>query len=96
MDYNLQSMDILEHVREQIILDNYEFSLHAEREREDKHSHVEWLEQSVTSGELLEDYPDDPRGHSSLISGFTRTGRAVHSVWGFLPGGRVRLQGRPG
>jgi len=84
-------MDVLDLIREQIRSDNYEFSIHAEREREDEHILVEELEQSVASGELLEDYPDDPRGHSCLILGFTQDGRAIHSVWGLLPDGRVRV-----
>ena len=84
-------MDILEHVRAQVETDNYEFSLHAEHEREDEHILTKELEQSVMSGELLEDYPDDPRGHSCLILGFTQDGRAIHSVWGLLPNGRVRV-----
>lgn len=84
-------MDVLDLIREQIRSDNYEFSIHAEREREDEHILVEELEQSVASGELLEDYPDDPRGHSCLILGFTQDGRAIHRVWGLLPDGRVRV-----
>ena len=84
-------MDVVEYIREQIEADNYEFSLHAEHEREDEHILVEEIEQSVMSGELLEDYPDDPRGHSCLILGFTRSGRAIHSVWGLLPDGRARV-----
>jgi hypothetical protein len=84
-------MDVLDLIRERIRSDNYEFSIHAEREREDEHILVEELEQSVASGELLEDYPDDPRGHSCLILGFTQDGRAIHSVWGLLPDGRVRV-----
>ena len=84
-------MDILEHIREQVTTENYEFSLHAEHEREDEHILVEELEQSVRSGQLLEDYPDDPRGHSCLVLGFTEAGRAIHSVWGLLPGDRVRV-----
>jgi hypothetical protein len=84
-------MDILEHIREQVGAENYEFSLHAEHERENEHILVKELEQSVWSGQLLEDYPDDPRGHSCLVLGFTEAGRAIHSVWGLLPGGRVRV-----
>jgi hypothetical protein len=34
----------------------------------------------VTQGELIEDYPSDPRGHSCLMLGFGETGRAVHVV----------------
>jgi hypothetical protein len=84
-------MDILERIREQVSTENYEFSLHAEHEREDEHILVEELEQSVRSGQLLEDYPDDPRGHSCLVLGFTEAGRAIHSVWGLLQGDRVRV-----
>jgi hypothetical protein len=84
-------MDVLKHIRERVSRDDYEFSIHAERERENEHILVEELEQSITVGELLEDYPDDPRGHSCLVVGFTQAGRAIHSVWGLLPDGRVRV-----
>jgi hypothetical protein len=84
-------VSVLEHIRQQVKIDNYEFSLHAEREREDEHILVEELEQSIMLGELLEDYPDDPRGHSCLILGFTQGDQPVHSVWGLLPDGRVRV-----
>ena len=84
-------MDVLDHIREQISKNDYEFSIHAKREREDEHILIEELEQSVKLGELLEDYPDDPRGHSCLILGFTQDGRAIHSVWGLLPDRRVRV-----
>ena len=84
-------MNVLEHIRMQVRANKYEFSLHAEREREDEHIFVRDLEQSVLSGELLEDYPNDPRGHSCLIVGFTENGRAIHTVWGLLPDHRVRV-----
>ena len=84
-------MDVLDHIRRQIQANRYEFSLHAEREREAEHILVRELEQSVFAGELLEDYPDDPRGHSCLVLGVAASGRAIHSVWGLLPNGRVRV-----
>jgi hypothetical protein len=34
----------------------------------------------VTQGELIEDYPSDPRGHSCLMLGLGETNRAVHVV----------------
>ncbi|MBE9507616.1 MAG: hypothetical protein IMY86_06150 [Chloroflexi bacterium] len=43
-------MDIQEHIREQVGTENYEFSLHAEHERENEHIFIEELEQSVRSG----------------------------------------------
>ena len=34
----------------------------------------------VLQGELLEDYPQDPRGHSCLLLGFSDGNRPVHVV----------------
>jgi hypothetical protein len=38
------------------------------------------VERVVMTGELVEDYPDDSRGHSCLLLGFGDTGRAIHVV----------------
>ena len=38
------------------------------------------VEAVVTRGEVIEDYPNDPRGHSCLMLGFGEEGRAVHVV----------------
>ena len=38
------------------------------------------VEVVAKQGELIEDYPSDPRGHSCLMLGFGDGGRAVHVV----------------
>jgi hypothetical protein len=38
------------------------------------------VEVVVSCGELLEDYPDDARGHSCLMLGLGDEGRAIHVV----------------
>lgn len=38
------------------------------------------VERVVMTGELVEDYPQDSRGHSCLLLGFGEAGRAVHVV----------------
>lgn len=38
------------------------------------------VEAVVVSGELIEDYPQDPRGHSCLLLGFGDADRPVHVV----------------
>jgi hypothetical protein len=38
------------------------------------------VEAVIGRGELLEDYPEDVRGHSCLLLGFARGGRPVHVV----------------
>jgi len=34
----------------------------------------------VETGEVIEDYPEDPRGHSCLVLGLGENGRAIHVV----------------
>ena len=38
------------------------------------------VETVVSQGELLEDYPQDPRGHSCLLLGFGDADRPLHIV----------------
>jgi hypothetical protein len=38
------------------------------------------VESVVRTGELIEDYPDDSRGHSCLLLGFGEDNRAIHVV----------------
>jgi Domain of unknown function (DUF4258) len=64
-------------------------SSHAETEREADTLPVSEIEEALLSplAEVLEDYPDDPRGHSALILGFTTAQLPVHVVVGLsLPG----------
>lgn len=36
------------------------------------------VEDAIESGELVEDYPNDPRGHSCLLMGKDRSGLTLH------------------
>lgn len=38
------------------------------------------VERVVMTGELVEDYPQDSRGHSCLLLGFGEANRAIHVV----------------
>ncbi len=38
------------------------------------------VRQAIETGELVEDYPDDPRGHSCLILGRGADDRPIHVV----------------
>jgi hypothetical protein len=38
------------------------------------------VRQVIDQGEVIEDYSDDPRGHSCLVLGFGENGRALHVV----------------
>lgn len=38
------------------------------------------IREVITKGDVIEDYPDDPRGHSCLMGGKTMKQRTVHVV----------------
>ena len=40
----------------------------------------EEVEFTVLNGEIIEDYQEDARGRSCLVSAFTKLGRAIHVV----------------
>jgi len=58
------------------------FLPHALRQmlRPDRMIRREDVRQVITEGEVIEDYPDDTRGHSCLMSGVGIDGRPLHVV----------------
>ncbi len=66
-------------VRELVIQGRYEFSHHAEKEREADEISMHELEEALIGCEIIEDYPDDPRGPSFLVLGFCDE-RPIHAV----------------
>jgi len=51
--------------------------MHAERERQAERITTAELETVLRSCDVLEDYPDDPRGHSCLVLGFAGPRRST-------------------
>lgn len=66
-------------IRKLFGLGRYEFSKHAERERQSDQITIAELEQALCICEIIEDYPDDPRGSSCLALGFAGE-RPIHAV----------------
>ncbi len=58
----------------------YKTSHHAEVEREAETITIDDIKTAILNGELLEDYPNDPRGHSCLMLGAAEDGRPLHVV----------------
>ena len=65
-----------------IVQQRYEISVHADNERLADGFTVSQLEVALSRCEILESYPDDPRGASCLVLGFAPDNRAVHIVCG--------------
>ncbi|QQR80969.1 MAG: DUF4258 domain-containing protein [Deltaproteobacteria bacterium] len=60
---------------------DYLLTLHAEEERRSDHLSIDDVEYVLLHGEILENYPEDQRGASCLVSGHV-LGKSVHVVCG--------------
>jgi hypothetical protein len=62
----------------------YRVTAHAEREREADLITLRELEEALLSPrcQVIEHYPEDPRGASCLVLGFTRRDVPIHTVCG--------------
>ncbi|MDH7486232.1 MAG: DUF4258 domain-containing protein [Anaerolineae bacterium] len=62
----------------------YRLTSHAEREREADQITIREIREALLSSqcEVIENYPDDPRGASCLVLGFTQANLPIHLVCG--------------
>lgn len=66
-------------VQQRIREGEYEFSIHAQRERLEEDLDAAEIEEAIAHGMILEEYPNDPRGESCLVLGYT-TARLIHAA----------------
>lgn len=82
----------IDEVRRLVRAGRYEVSIHAQQERLEEDLDISEIEAAILAGEIIEDYPDDPRGPTCLVSGKAGS-RPVHVVVGWAPtrgeGGQV-------
>ena len=81
----------IEWIAERALAGDYEYSSHAEIEREADKISLADVEYALLHGEILEDYPEDPRGPSCLVLGFGRSGYPMHIVCGMTPSDALRI-----
>lgn len=81
----------LEFIRAEITAQTYELSVHADDERLADHLLLTQVEHVLLHCQHLEDYPDDPRGESCFVVGFTLEGIPVHVVCGRNRAGHLLL-----
>jgi hypothetical protein len=74
----------LKNIRQRVLNGLYLISFtHTEKLRRRKIT-LETIEQVIQRGEIIEDYPNDPRGPSCLVLGMTQEGRPIHVVCGTI------------
>ena len=73
-------------IREKILSGKYEFRRHALERANLRNINPLDVRHAILSGEIIEKYPDDPRGPSCLIWGTGRDERDIHIVCGLSYG----------
>lgn len=73
---------MIEQIKSLISFKKYRLTFHAEGEREADRIFISEIEEAFSSETcmIIEDYPEDKRGHSSLVLGFTKAGDPIHMV----------------
>jgi hypothetical protein len=78
-------MDIAEipgFIREKVLNGQYEIKLHALQRINERGILPSEIKEALLECSVVEDYPDDKRGHSCLLWGKTREGNDLHLVCG--------------
>ena len=78
-------------IRKAIWADQWAMTHHARRRAGKRHIADEVLVQALAQGEMLEDYPYDPRGPSALVLGYAKDNRPLHAVCAFDPDGTLLI-----
>ena len=68
----------IEEIRYKIASDEFEFSKHVVDQSILRRIQVYEIKEAISSGQLIEDYPDDKYDPSCLICGSTQAGRPIH------------------
>ena len=77
-------MTDIKDIKERVRQGKYRISFtHTEKLRQ-REIEIRELEEALSIGKIVEDYPDDPRGPSCLILGYTQKGRPLHIVCGIM------------
>ena len=71
-------MKTLDDIRRQLAAGEFEFSRHAFKRAIERNISDAEIQQAGARANIIEDYPDDKYGPSSLLLGFTVTGRPLH------------------
>ena len=78
-------------IKQSVTSNEYEVTAHADKERQLDKITIDELESVLLKGEIIENYPDNPRGSSCLVLGYGREGCPVHVVCGQGLSGKLRI-----
>lgn len=55
-------------IREKVKKKEYDLSEHAHKERQEEQITIQQIERALLKGDIIEEYPKDPRGESCLVA----------------------------
>lgn len=76
--YNLKS--ILKKIKGFASSDSFRLTLHGQCEMSEENIKLDEVQEAITTGEIIENYPEHQRGPCCLLSGITKSGRNLHIV----------------
>ena len=71
-------MNVIDGIQYRTLRDEFEFSRHATDRMLLRLISVQEVREVISTGEMIEDYPDDKYGPSCLIMGVTQENRILH------------------
>lgn len=79
-------------IRAKIRRGDWELVLHAQQQSQARKISRAEIESAILAGQVIEDYPDDPRGPSCLVLGYTTQRRPIHIVLAYpVKGQRMKV-----
>ena len=76
----MNSDAILQRIRAQAKKENVRVTQHAQQEMVEEDITFDEVLEAISTGQILEDYPEHRRGPCCLINGITQNGRPLHIV----------------
>jgi len=74
--------EVIAWIKEKVESNDYRAKLHAIQRINERGILPGDIKEALLNSKLIEDYPDDKRGHSCLVWGSTKEGRDLHMVCG--------------
>jgi hypothetical protein len=80
-DVGVNDLDaMLVRIRAQANAENIRITQHAQQEMVEENITLAEVSEAITTGQILENYPEHRRGPCCLINGFTQNRRPLHAV----------------
>lgn len=80
----------IEQIRQNIKKGFYDVSKHAEQERRNDVLEITDIKEALANGKIIEQYPNDPRGPSCLVLGYSQK-TPIHIVCGAYSSGKILI-----